>query len=193
MKRDATTEWEMDARRDRDEAERYQKRYYEQQPRASQRASSHFVPPSFSKDTPNPRSARLWFRQAEEHLHNAEQTNSDLPTHVQWIAFQIHQAAEMALKAAQFSLDGRPDESSNDLTSLARKVCQHQDVTSREVLNVVGGLIRLGCDFIKPRQPDNPNSKTSVQTYQDFESSIALQLCKELLDLVRDIIGIRVF
>ncbi|XP_071785165.1 sacsin-like [Asterias amurensis] len=191
--REKYSKWEMGARRDREEAERYQKRYYEQQPRASQRASSHFVPPSFSKDTPNPRSARLWFRQAEEHLHNAEQTNSDLQTHVQWIAFQIHQAAEMALKAAQFSLDGRPDESSNDLTSLARKVCQHQDVTSREVLTVVGGLIRLGCDFIKPRQPDNPNSKTSVQTYQDFESSIALQLCKELLDLVRDIIGIRVF
>ncbi|XP_071785309.1 sacsin-like [Asterias amurensis] len=135
-------------------------------------------------------SARLCFQQAEEHLRSAERTSSDLPTHVQWIAFQIHQAAEMALKAAQFSLDGRPDVSSNDLTSLALKVCQHQDVTSMEVLTLVGHLIRLGCDFNKPRLPDYRNSTTSGESYTDFQSGIALHLCQELLNVMRDIIGI---
>ena len=96
----------------------------------------------------------------------------------------------MALKAAQFSLDGRPDESSNDLTSLAWKVCQHQDVTSMEVLTVIGHLIRLGCDFNKPRLPDYRNSTTSGQSYQDFQSCSALHLCQELLRVIRDIIEI---
>ncbi|XP_033645532.1 LOW QUALITY PROTEIN: sacsin-like [Asterias rubens] len=190
------SQWDNDVRRDREDASHYQKKYQDHFQRNRRREredySTGFVPPSFSKDTPDPRSARLWFRQAEEHFLAAE-LNRNLPTHVPWIAFQIHQAAEMALKAAQFSLDGRPDKSSNDLTSLARKVCQHQDVTSMEVLTVVGELIRLGCDFSKPRKPQTRSSRTSGQAYKDFEVSNALKLCRELLVLVRDIVGIKVF
>ncbi len=189
------SQWENDVRRDREYARDYQKKYRDHFQRHGNRErendSTGFVPPSFSKETPDPRSARLWFRQAEEHYRVA-QLNENLPSHVQWIAFQIHQAAEMALKAAQYSLDGHPDMSSNDLTSLARTVCQHQDVTSREVLTLVCDLIRLGCDFSKPRQPQKRSSMTSGQAYQDFKISNALQLCRELLNLVRDIIGIKV-
>ena len=185
--------WESEASRDREDARHYQERYNHNQSSARENKSTNFVPPSFSKETPDPRNARLWFRQAEEHFHVAEQTSKDSPTHTQWIAFQVHQAAEIALKAAQYSLTGHPDMNSNDLISLARKVCQHRDVSSRDLLTCVRELVCRDCHFDKPRYPKARSSQTSVQVYQGFCTNEVLKICRELLNLIMDIIGIKVF
>ncbi|XP_038060324.1 sacsin-like [Patiria miniata] len=185
--------WESEVNRDREEARRYQERYYQSRSSASSnRSYDNFVPPSFTRETPDPRKARLWFRQAKEHLKVAEQTSQHDPVPTQWIAFQVHQAAETALKAAQYSLDGRPDIESNDLISLASAVDQHRDVTSNRVSEVTHELVRLSCDFRKPRYPQR-NSKTSGQEYSDFRTAEVLKKCGELLNLVQEIIGIRLF
>ncbi|XP_038062187.1 sacsin-like [Patiria miniata] len=190
---DQYSNWESEVNKDREEARRYQEMYYRSQSSArSNRSYGNFVPPSFTRETPEPRKARLWFRQAKEHLKAAKQTSQHEPVLTQWIAFQVHQAAETALKAAQYSLDGRPDIDGNDLVSLARAVCQHKDVTSGRVFEVTLELVHLNCDFTKPRYPQR-NSKTSGQEYSDFSTADVLRKCGELLNLVQEIIGIRLF
>ncbi|XP_038054984.1 sacsin-like [Patiria miniata] len=190
---DQYSNWESEVDRDREEARRYQESYYQNQSSArSNTSEGNFVPPSFTRETPDPRQARLWFRQAKEHLKVAEQTWQLEPVPAQWIAFQVHQAAETALKAAQYSLDGRPDIKCNDVISLARTVCRHRDVTSDRVFEVTLELVHLNCDFSKPRYPQR-NSKTSGQEYSDFSTVDVLRKCGELLNLVQDIIGIRLF
>ncbi|XP_038066420.1 sacsin-like [Patiria miniata] len=185
--------WESEVNRDREEARRYQEAYYRSRSSArSNRSYGNFVPPSFTRETPDPRKARLWFRQAKEHLKVAEQTSQLEPVPAQWIAFQVHQVAETALKAAQYSLDGCPDMNCNDLISLARAVCQHRDVTSSRVSEVTHELVQLNCDFSKPRYPQG-NSKTSGQEYSDFSTADVLEKCGELLNLVQEIIGFRLF
>ncbi|XP_038058754.1 sacsin-like [Patiria miniata] len=190
---DRYSNWESEVNRNREEARRYQERYYQSHSSArSNRSRFNFVPPSFTREAPDPRKARLWFRQAKEHLKVADRTSQHEAVPTQWIAFQVHQAAETALKAAQYSLDGRPDINCNDLISLARAVCQHRDVTSDQVFEVTRDLVRLDCDFTKPRYPQR-NSKTSGQEYSDFSTADVLEKCGELLNLVQDIIGIRFF
>ncbi|XP_038061695.1 sacsin-like [Patiria miniata] len=241
---DQYSNWESDVDRDREEARKYQEKYYRSQSSArsyrsegnfvppsftgarsnrsygnfvppsftgarsnrsegyfvppsftgakSNRSYGNFVPPSFTRETPDLRQARLWFRQAKEHLKVAEQTSQHEPVPTQWIAFQLHQAAETALKAAQYSLDGHPDINSNDLISLARTVCRHRDVISVRVFEVTLELVRRNCDFTKPRYPQR-NSKTSGQEYSHFSTADVLEKCKELLNLVQEIIGIRLF
>ena len=189
--------WESEARRDREDARKYQHDYNKRwgpsgrsRFRANQ-SSGAYVPPSFTRETPDPRSARLWFRQAEEHFENAVQTKQLLPCHTQWIAFQVHQAAEIALKAAQYSLDGNPDLPSNDLMGLARAVCRHRDVGSSELLNKARELERLDCQFNKPRYPQTCTAQTSGKVYEGACAEDALRICEELLKIVRDIIGTR--
>ncbi|XP_022079700.1 sacsin-like [Acanthaster planci] len=191
---DQYSSWESEVERDREEATRYQERYHQSRHSARSSASdSYFVPPSFTRETPDPRKARLWFRQAQEHFQSAELTSKQRPVQSQWVAFQVHQAAETALKAAQYSLDGRPDTSVNDLVCLARAVCRHKDVTSDQLLDITLELVSLDCHFSKPRYPQNGNSQTSGQEYRHFSTYNVLKKCEELLNLVQDIIGIRVF
>ncbi|XP_022079490.1 sacsin-like isoform X2 [Acanthaster planci] len=190
---DQFSSWESEAKRDREEARRYQERYYQSRHSArSSTSDSYFVPPSFERETSkNPRKAQLWFRQAQEHFQSAELTSKQRPVQSQWIAFQVHQAVETALKAAQYSLDGRPDITTTDLISLARAVCEHCDVTSDRVLEVTLELVSLNCHFSKPRYPQS--SHTSGQEYRGFRTHDVLKKCKELLKLTQDIINIRIF
>ncbi|XP_038057003.1 sacsin-like [Patiria miniata] len=185
--------WESEVRRDREEARRYQQMHNRSRRRRRNNARCSNVPPSFSRESPDPRSARLWFRQAREHLSAAEKTSQLGPSQVQWIAFQVHQAAEVALKAAQYSLTGRPDTHSNSVTGLASIVCNHRYVTSNELKNIASDLERHECLYDKPRYPVSRISQTSGQAYQGFSVEDAMRLSKALLSLVQDIIGINEF
>ncbi|XP_022089606.1 sacsin-like [Acanthaster planci] len=187
------TKWESEVNRDREEARWYQQMYNQSRRRRRNRASNRYVPPSFSKEIPDPRSARLWFRQAREHLTSAEQTSQLQSTPQQWIAFQVHQAAEVALKAAQYNLTGRPNSHSNNLSELSSTVCRHRYVTSNELIQLTDELEQLDCLFNNPRYPESLSSKTSGQVYQGFSKEKALTLCTRLLSLVQSIIGIKEF
>ena len=150
-------------------------------------SGSSFVPPSFSSAVPDLQNAHKWYRQAEQELHKT-QKQFDSGLNAPWFtAFHLHQVVEIALKAAKFYLDGKPNKSSTDLVSLVidlEGVVAYSDLVSR-----VTELIRLGVDFHKPRYPDSYSS--SMQKYANFEEVKGLHICREILELVRGMIGIR--
>ncbi|XP_033639906.1 sacsin-like [Asterias rubens] len=180
--------WASEARRDGEYQRDYFRRWYghgRRRPRRN-RSRGTFVPPSFSRDRPDPRKARLWFRQAEEHFENAQQTNRLVPGHIQWVVFQAHQAAEVALKAAQFGLNGEADLVTHELVSLAGAIrCE-----SSQLVDKASELETLHCQFNKPRYPQF--SRTSREVYEGINAVDVLKVCEELLNIVRTIIGVRV-
>ena len=149
------------------------------------------MPPSFSTKTPDPRKARLWYRQAEMELKHAKEHNAHFQDSGAWmLVFLLHQVVEKVLKAAGFYEDGNGDNPSNDLLSLARNLPALMR-SDGELTQHVSGLIRLGVDFQTPRYPDGANLTTSKERYRDFPAEDALDHCEKIVTIVRDAIGIR--
>ncbi|XP_033639007.1 sacsin-like [Asterias rubens] len=177
--------WEAEATRSYEDETYYRKRYRH---RYRNGRSKYGLPFSFIRETPDPVKAWIWFLQAKEHFSTAQATSHIQPVPgKQWIAFQIHQAAELALKAAQYSLTGRPDTDCHELMHLAWKVCSHREVHSNDLVDRVYELNRLDCHFSKPRYPEI--WQTSGQVFTDFCTKKAFEVCEKLFILVRDIIG----
>ncbi|XP_072039950.1 sacsin-like [Amphiura filiformis] len=197
--------WESDIRREREQEREYQSRWQEFERQSHSRggggrggrqnttgSSSSYVPPSFTSEAPDPKNARLWFRQAEEEFNNAQQ-QCDQGVKASWLtAFLLHQVVEKVLKAAKFYQNGKPNLSSNDLLTLVRDISEKAS-RKDELVTLVAQIFRLGADFTKPRYPNSATHAISMQSYDSFEEQKGLELCKQILEIVRDMIGIRQF
>ena len=186
-------QWDSEISRERQEERRYQEEYFRRRHDNGGNNAS-FVPPSFSRETPDPRSGRLWFRQAEEDFQAVLGYQQSDDTNFAFVAFMIHQTVEKALKAAQYSQNGRPNLRSNDLRTLVRDVCGHPNVDQAEELeNSVSRIIRMECDFTRSRYPESRTSRTSRDLYVGFRIDDTVVETRKILEIVRNIVGIHVY
>ncbi|CAH1272310.1 SACS [Branchiostoma lanceolatum] len=100
--------------------------------------------------SPNYDEARRWFRQARTDLAAARHCESR--RFYSTAAFMCHQAAENALKAAEFAVSGTKS-CDHRLDLLANHVSEYKP-TFREVVSLTRDLYRLRCDNMNPRYPD---------------------------------------
>lgn len=108
------------AKEHREQRERY-KENFSREYNATNSEFNFDVPPSFSSTNPQPVQARRFLKQAQEDLRAADNDYECREPAFEWVCFKAHQAAEKALKAAQFSVDAVTS-FSHDLTSLAATI-----------------------------------------------------------------------
>ncbi|CAH1264716.1 SACS [Branchiostoma lanceolatum] len=104
--------------------------------------------------TPNHDEARRWFEQAKNDFLAAKHCG-DGGFYCN-AASMCHQAAEKALKAALFVVEGR-QQRGHGLSELARTVAWRQPAFN-EVLNITRELSLLRCNNVSPRYPDQWSS-----------------------------------
>ena len=186
-----TSQWNADISRENAQERKYQEKYKRQFSTSSsqQSSSSHFVPPSFTNRRPDPEKARLWYRQAQEDLKTAQDySRQKATTSRAWSALMVQQAVEKGLKSAIFHLSGSQSMTHN-LHHLVSVVCEHQKGKAHEekLRDSINQLVKLGCDAIRPRYPEDGTKKTTGETYKNFDTHNALKLCALVLDIVREI------
>jgi len=163
------------------------KRYEENFSREYSSAKTEYnfdVPPSFSSSNPQPAQARRFFRQAAEDLHAADNDYDAKEPAYEWVCFKAHQAAEKALKAAQFSVDAMTS-FSHDLPSIASNI---EDATLRQLAiklqRIVGSSNKMytpdPIDYIKI-----PHDEYTKETAADAVicATDILEKVKEFMDL----------
>ncbi|XP_070553460.1 sacsin-like [Ptychodera flava] len=185
-------EWNSEAHRHRQQHETYQNHYHRHRNRhyRSTSSSHSYVPPSFCTTTPNPREARVWFRQAEQDLQSANNDlNIDNPSY-NWVCFKVHQAAEKALKAAKYSIDGKPKHDSTSLLSLAYAIQTHS-ACPPGLDEDTAMLDKLGCDFSNTRYPRH--YLIPSDSYKKQQAEDAVKVASQMLKHIKDFIGIRKF
>ena len=105
------------AKAHRENRERY-KEYFSKEYSSTQSEFNFDVPPSFSSSNPQPAQAKRFLRQAQEDLRATDNDYEASEPAYEWVCFKAHQAAEKALKAAQFSVDATTS-FNHDLASIA--------------------------------------------------------------------------
>ncbi|XP_048582130.1 sacsin-like [Nematostella vectensis] len=141
---------------------------------------SSYVPRSSGRRNPQPTESRRWFRQAEADLAAVANDLGVLNMYYEWGCFKSHQAAEKALKAAQFSLDAT-NVRIHDLHMIARCL---DDSTLSSLAVQLEGLVG---NSMRMRYPDcmvSPRIPHDVYTRQ--QSQEAYCLAKEILNRVRE-------
>ncbi|XP_068753805.1 sacsin-like isoform X2 [Montipora capricornis] len=137
------------------------------------------IPPSFSNKNPQPGEASRWFRQAEADLRAAGKDLVVGNPSFEWACFKSHQAAEKALKAAQYA----DDAFKTHAHSLVRIVSGLGD---SELLELARQLEDLVVDSTRMRYPDRvcypqiPNEVYSGET-----AATAHELARTIVDKVR--------
>ncbi|XP_070553462.1 sacsin-like [Ptychodera flava] len=184
-------EWNSEARRHRQQHETYQSNYHRHQNIHHRSSSSHsYVPPSFCTTMPNPREARVWFRQAEQDLQSANNDlNIDNPSY-NWACFKVHKAVEKALKAAKYSIDGKPKHDSTSLLSLAYAIQTHSSCPPG-LDEDAAMLDKLGCDFSNTRYPHH--HLIPSESYKKQQAEDAIKVASRMLKHIKDFIGIQKF
>nr|XP_006815605.1 PREDICTED: sacsin-like [Saccoglossus kowalevskii] len=180
--------WDAEARNQRSQSEQYHREYGRHY--RSGRFSESNIPPSFNRSTPKPREARVWFKQAECDLQAALVNIKSINPSAEWVCFQVHQAAEKALKAAKFATDGDPVLNCTNLTSLMHAVQSHPDCPP-DVEEDVAELVQNRCDFSNTRYPQR--LMTPNERYNICEAKDAVKCAQRLLDKMKQFIGIRRF
>nr|XP_006819457.1 PREDICTED: sacsin-like [Saccoglossus kowalevskii] len=180
--------WNAEARNQRSQSERYYREYGRHY--QSGRFSKSNIPPSFNRSTPMPREARVWFKQAKCDLQDASARLESINPSAEWVCFQVHQAAEKALKAAKFATDGDPMLNCTNLRSLMHAVQFHPDCPPG-VEEDVAELVRNHCDFNDTRYPQR--LETPNERYKIREAKDAVKCAQRLLDKLKQFIGIQRF
>jgi len=129
---------------------------------------------------PQPAEARRWFRQAKADIAAAENDIVCRRPSYEWACFKCHQAAEKALKAAQYTIDAdRMNEHS------LVQICS--GLNDSELTQLASQLEDVVGDHTRMRYPDTvrfpqiPNEVYEVGMAQD-----ALQLAKEIVERVQN-------
>ncbi|KAL9966859.1 hypothetical protein ACROYT_G024990 [Oculina patagonica] len=163
--------------------EEYRERFVRQYGPWKGRKSWQNYPPSFSKRNPQPGEARRWFRQAEADLAaGANEIDSSRPSY-EWACFKCHQAAEKALKAAQYTIDVDKTRVHNLVENSIglRHVLSDSKLTNlaRKLETLVGGSARM-------RYPDQVSwPKIPNEVYSARMAEQALQLSEKIVVRVK--------
>jgi len=163
---DFFTSWEARAREHYTQRQGYRER--QRSPRNSHRKN------------PQPREARRWFRQAKADVAAVENDIVYGNPSYEWACFKCHQAAEKALKAAQYTIDA-------DKTSVHNLVQNCNGLNDSELTELAWQLEVLVGDSTRMRYPDRmhfpqiPNDVYSAQMAQQ-----SLQLAKKIVEGVKD-------
>jgi len=163
---DFFTSWGARAREHYTQRQGYQER--QRSPRNSHRKN------------PQPGEARRWFRQAKADVAAVENDIVYGNPSYEWACFKCHQAAEKALKAAQYTIDA-------DKTSVHNLVQNCNGLNDSEFTELACQLEVLVGDSTRMRYPDRmhfpqiPNDVYSAQMAQQ-----ALQLAKKIVERVKD-------
>ncbi|KAL9966853.1 hypothetical protein ACROYT_G024983 [Oculina patagonica] len=131
------------------------------------------------RTNPQPGEARRWFKQAKADVVAVENDIVYSNPSYEWACFKCHQAAEKALKAAQYKIDA-------DKTSVHNLVENCNGLGDSELTELAWQLEILVGDSTRMRYPDRmrfpqiPNEVYSAEMAQE-----ALQLAKKIVDRVR--------
>ncbi|XP_022809377.1 sacsin-like [Stylophora pistillata] len=171
--------WGARARRYKSDRQEYSESFARYHGSWSRSSWSGYVPPSFCATNPQPAEARRWFRQAEADLAAVDNDMSSAKPSYVWACFKCHQAAEKALKAAQYSVDSNKTNIHNLLqNSLALKDSNLTSMSSH--------LESLLGDSTRMRYPDQvccPRIPSDIYTHE--MACEALRLATRILDNVR--------
>lgn len=127
---------------------------------------------------PQPREARRWFRQAQADLAAVENDINTVKPSYEWACFKCHQAAEKALKAAQYSVDAHKTNIHNLVQNSLMLHDSQLTSLSSQLENHLGDSTRM-------RYPDQvcspqiPNDVYSQEMARD-----ALEVATRILDQV---------
>ncbi|KAL9966857.1 hypothetical protein ACROYT_G024987 [Oculina patagonica] len=131
------------------------------------------------RTNPQPGEARRWFKQAKADVAAVENDIVYSNPSYEWACFKCHQAAEKALKAAQYTIDA-------DKTSVHNLVENCNGLGDSELTELAWQLEILVGDSTRMRYPDRmrfpqiPNEVYSAEMAQE-----ALQLAKKIVDRVK--------
>ncbi|KAL9966873.1 hypothetical protein ACROYT_G025009 [Oculina patagonica] len=178
--------WEARARRYNSQRREYRDNFFRNYGSSGHSTRSHTfrthsweVPPSFCTTNPQPRQARRWFRQAEADLAAADNDIATLKPSYEWACFKCHQAAEKALKAAQYSVDAYKTNVHNLVQNALTLDDSQLTTLSSQLEDRVGDSTRM-------RYPDQvcfPQIPNDV--YSREMARNALELATMILDKVR--------
>ncbi|XP_020614876.1 sacsin-like isoform X1 [Orbicella faveolata] len=143
-------------------------------------SSSCHMPPRFCIRNPQPEEAKRWFRQAEADLAaGANEIDSSRPSY-EWACFKCHQAAEKALKAAQYMIHA-------DKTSDHNLVQNCSGLNDSELISFASGLETLVVRSARMRYPDQVSfPKIPNEVYSAQMADQAFQLSENILMRVKD-------
>ncbi|XP_078348598.1 sacsin-like [Oculina patagonica] len=174
--------WGARAREHGSQREEYRMRFSQQYGSwggTTDQKSWHNVPPSFCKVNSQPGEARRWFRQAEADLvAGADEIAFNKPSY-EWACFKCHQAAEKALKAAQYMVDAKK-------MNIHNLVENSLSLSDPDLTDLAGQLESLIGDSARMRYPDSmcyphiPHDVYSAQMAQE-----ALGIAKKIVERVR--------
>ncbi|KAJ7360288.1 hypothetical protein OS493_016918 [Desmophyllum pertusum] len=176
--------WGARAREHCSQREEYKERFSQQYGSwgcSSGPTSWQNVPPSFCQGNSQPGEARRWFRQAEADLAaGANELQSFSRPSYEWACFKCHQAAEKALKAAQYRVDA------NNKTNVHNLVANCSSLGDPELTELAGQLESLVGDSTRMRYPSRicyPQIPHDVYTAQMAQE--ALEIAKKIIERVR--------
>lgn len=163
-------DWNVFVERDADLYRRYYDSY-----RSSPSASSNSWPPTFEASNPQPAEARRWFRQAKHDLEAVQTLTSS-----EWKCFLAHQAAEKALKAAQYLKNSsRSDHHSLVIASSGLNSNLGSLGSELETLISSSAHIRYPNCWSMPSIPHD--------VYTDIMANDAVCLAKRILEIVEGV------
>lgn len=140
------------------------------------------VPPSFSSTNPQPAQAKRFFRQGQEDLRASRNDYKTDEPAFEWVCFKAHQAAEKALKAAQFHVDAISS-LSHDLVCLAASL---EDIELRRLAQKLQHIVGNSNKLYNPDPIDFvviPHDE-----YTEEMSLEAVSIAKDILARVKEII-----
>ncbi|KAL9966872.1 hypothetical protein ACROYT_G025008 [Oculina patagonica] len=171
--------WGVRAKQYNSQRREYRNSFFRHYGSYGSKTRSWEVPPSFCTTNPQPREARRWFRQAEADLAAADNDIATVKPSYEWACFKCHQAAEKALKAAQYSVDAYKTNVPN-LVQNSLTLDDSQLITLSSQLEArVGDSMRMRYPFQVsfPQIPNDVYSREMART--------ALELATMILDKVR--------
>lgn len=142
--------------------------------------SWRYISPSFCERNRQPGEAKRWFRQAEADLKAGENEIASGRPSYEWVCFKCHQAAEKALKAAQYDYDANK-------TNVHNLVQNCRDLDDSELCNFAGRLENLVGDSTHMRYPDRmcyPQIPNDV--YNEQKARKALEFAQKVVERVKN-------
>jgi len=137
------------------------------------------VPPSFCSTNPQPREARRWFRQAKADLAAVVNDIGTGSPSYEWACFKCHQAAEKALKAAQYTVDALK-------TNVHNLVQNSLQLDDSKLTNLSSNLECLVGDSTRMRYPDQLGfPQIPKDVYSEEMARRALKIATEILERVK--------
>ncbi|CAH3193171.1 unnamed protein product [Porites evermanni] len=171
--------WETRAREYSSRRRDYQETYHRHYGTWGHGTRTWEVPPSFCETNPQPGQARRWFRQAEADLNAVVNDVHTGNASYEWACFKCHQAAEKALKAAQYATDAFKTKVHNLVQNSLMLDDSRLVTVSSQLEECVGDSTRMRY----PDRLDYPKIPNDVYTEEDAHQ--ALEAATEILQIVR--------